>query len=95
MILKKELYVSGDFNINEFLFDKADRPSNVFNKALAEIKADKFQFFLGLKDQNSIVSTIPKELVNIMLSDIEYPSIKKRAEEMLANAIKEKNRAKK
>ncbi|MBA3238339.1 MAG: hypothetical protein H0T62_08360 [Parachlamydiaceae bacterium] len=71
--------VSGDFNINDVLIDKADCPSEVIVKAHKEIKSEKFQFFLGLKDQNSIVSALPKDLIQIMLFDFENPTIKKKS----------------
>ncbi|MBA2728508.1 MAG: hypothetical protein H0U49_10105 [Parachlamydiaceae bacterium] len=91
-ILNNKIKVPADFNVNKALFDKADRPSEVLEKAKSEINAEKFQFFLGLKDKDSLVSAIPKEIVENILSNIVYPSIRKKAEEMLVNAINEINK---
>jgi hypothetical protein len=94
-ILQKKIEFPVDFNIDSAIFIKKTLESSTFknrssesliDQAMKEIFAEKFLFFLGIKNPNSIVSTLPKEIVAKILTDPKYPCIREKAKQMLMNA---------
>lgn len=94
-ILSKNTRVLLDFDVKEGFFDKAtnrtSRTSEILDQAKAEIYAEKFQFFLGLKDCNSIIKILSKQIVVSILFNEKFPNIRKKAKKMLTNAVQEMN----